>query len=64
LGFAGFNSIYILNDFYLKQADLEEISVDLKILLQPLGIISADERSNSDGSSEIGDSEMKVVIDR
>jgi hypothetical protein len=53
-----------LNDFYLKQADLEEISVDLKILLQPLGTISADERSNSGGSSAIEDSEMKVEIDR
>jgi hypothetical protein len=53
-----------LNVFYLKQVDREEISVDLKILLQPLGTISADERSNSGGSSAIGDSEMKVVIDR
>jgi hypothetical protein len=53
-----------LNDFYLKQADREEISVNLKILVQPLGTISADGSSNSDGSSAIGDSEMNVVIDR
>jgi hypothetical protein len=53
-----------LNNFYPKQADREEISVDLKILEQPLGTISADECSNSGGSSAIGDIEKKVAIDR
>jgi hypothetical protein len=36
-----------LSNFYLKQADREEISVDLKILPQPVGTISEEERAES-----------------
>jgi hypothetical protein len=42
-----------LNVLDKKQADREEISMDLKILLQAWGTISKDERSDSGGSSAI-----------